>query len=136
MKNICLTLICSLLIPNVVEAAPRGSSVRSAGGKRARSGSNFARSASMKNSSSELSSTSTDIEEKDAKTCEEIFYSCMDQKTNEVVMQNDIIYNEKDILKQAIKNSECFDIGFYLNNNIIPRLYMVGELLAYAIEVL
>lgn len=94
MKNICLTLICSLLISNVVEAAPRGSSVRSAGGKRARSGSNFARSASMKNSSSELSSTSTDIEEKDAKTCEEIFYSCMDQKTNEVVMQNDIIYND------------------------------------------
>ena len=95
MKNICITLICSLLISNIASAGPRGGSLRSAGGKR-RAGSSSIRSASTRNMlSTELSSNSnTVVEEKDTSTCEDIFYSCMDKKTTEVVMQNEIIYND------------------------------------------
>ena len=73
------------------------------------------------------------IEEKNLKTCEKIFYKCMDEKTNEVVMANDIVYNDyADMISDIYSgNSPAFKC-VYSNNlkSLYARYYFGREISA------
>ncbi|MCR5506359.1 MAG: hypothetical protein K6F04_00755 [bacterium] len=104
-KSIYIALFASLILTETtVVNAGRGSkkSVRASTSKRAgttgavrrRAASTASVQSGSTSSSSSSSSSSSTTEEKDVNACEQIFYECMNEKTQESLMANEALYTD------------------------------------------
>ena len=102
-KSLYIALLASVFMVDTANAGVRGgtsgnskkavraSNNRRAGGLRAAALAAGAASASTVDTTTE---TTEEVKDKDVKTCEQIFYTCMDDKTNETVMSNELVYSD------------------------------------------
>ena len=98
-KSFYISLLTSIAIAELFgfEASAREKKVvragnsRRAGGLRASAMSAIVNTTSTTNTTTETDET---VKDKDVKTCEQIFYTCMDEKTNESVMLNEAVYTD------------------------------------------
>ena len=92
MKNAYKVLFVLLLTSTSIYAKSRSDVNTNRSGNNRSRVSNLRASSTIRNlDSSTTSSSSTEL---DKESCEEIFYKCMDEKTNETLMQYDIIYDD------------------------------------------
>ncbi len=138
-KSIYIALFASIFVMDSLTAdAGRGNdngkkSLRASFSRKQRFG-NVAKKVATSSVSTESASKSkeeTDIsmEEKTVKTCEKIFYKCMDEKTNESVMSNDIVYNDyADMISDIYSgNSPAFKCIYSNNLKSLYAKYYFGR---------
>lgn len=109
MKTSILTLSLLLILSNQTMAAP---SSRVASTKRA-----------MRSTVSTTQTSVTTTEEKTPEACEKIFYDCMDKKTTEILMQNEVFYDDYSDMLTDIYNGMSSPVFKCLYNNNIKNLY-------------
>lgn len=111
MKTSILTLSLAFALSNQIMAAPS----RVASTKRV-----------MRSSASTVKTTettTTTTEEKTQDVCEKIFYDCMDKKTTEILMQNEVFYDDYNDMLTDIYNGISSPVFKCLYNNNIKNLY-------------
>ena len=139
-KSIYIALFASIFVIDSITAdAGRGSdngkkSLRASSSRKQRFGNIAKKVAAPSSVPAESASTSekeTDIstEEKTVKVCEKIFYKCMDEKTNESVMSNDIVYNDyADMISDIYSgNSPAFKCIYSNNLKSLYAKYYFGR---------
>ncbi len=133
-KSIYIALFASVFVMDSLTVdAGRGSnkkSLRASSSRKQRFG-NFAKNTSTTTTATNTKTTDETAvpEEKNAKTCEKIFYKCMDDKTSEVVMSNDIVYNDyADLMTDIYSgNSPAFKCVYSNNLKSLYSKYYFGR---------
>ncbi|MGN0929602.1 MAG: hypothetical protein ACI4N3_03090 [Alphaproteobacteria bacterium] len=72
---------------------------------------------------SKVTDTTTTTEEKTKEICEQIFYDCMDKKTNEAVMQYEVYYDDYNDMLSEIYNGMSSPVFKCIYSNDIKDLY-------------
>lgn len=127
-KSIYIALLASIFISDMANADIRGNkkSVRASNTTKRSSTRGSLRAAAISSSSTSsegTSKTSSTSEAKDTKTCEKIFYSCMDEKTNEAVMTNELIYNDYSDMLSDIYSGMTAPAFKCIYSNKVKSLY-------------